>query len=289
MMSAAAVFHAVETQNLISVIYAALLTVTALFAVVRIFTVRIGCALLQIPTAVMATVGFFGAIAMFALGHVFVTRGGTQDYVNGILSPYGCQIITPPHFTGAMIIIASGLIYLLACCCYFGSRHLNNMKNCAQDHISRGASRLFANLCIVMFITVTSAIAAVLVLSDIDIASLMADRELVFLWLQILFCDFLLLFAGLSAQSFASKTYAFKVFENQMMKVETNADGTVYVPINEDSESDDQNLSGAASETRTAEIGFSSGKKLGKKRFIKDFAPSAEDCFSASACESTIL
>ena len=80
-----------------------------------------------------------------------------------------------------------------------------------------------------------------------------------------------LLFSGVSASTFARRSFAFKVFENKVMKVETNADGTVYVPIKEDKEPDFEE---PLAPTKKKEP--KNEKPLGKQ-FIKEYSPAAEE------------
>ena len=94
--------------------------------------------------------------------------------------------------------------------------------------------------------------------------------------------------AGLSAKAFLKSTYAFKVFEEQVMKVETNADGTVYVPIQEDSANPDAPIPvpvPAASERRD-----SADRTDGRKPFLRAFdSAEAQRDAAGSAGECEIL
>lgn len=247
--------HCRTPLNIISAVLLAVMAVTALgstagyagtvcglfFAVMAVFTFLYtrgsarNCTLLQIPLVVMSFAAFFLGIVMGALGFAIVHYSGMYEYVSGFLLQYGYRLIIPAQQTGAALGVGSLLVFMMSFFAFCAAKYLSTVKSCLNNVISRHGARIFSVVSVLMFVTAASA-AAAFVLSCGGFGGVMADSFLLSVFAEIVILALLLLFSGISASSFISATYAFKVFEEKMMKVETNADGTVYVPIKEDSD-----------------------------------------------------
>ncbi|MBQ5545406.1 MAG: hypothetical protein IIU00_06975, partial [Clostridia bacterium] len=97
-------------------------------------------------------------------------------------------------------------------------------------------------------------------------SAVIADRQNTSLLAEIVLFALVLLITGCSANAFLKTTYAFKVFEDKMMKVEMNADGTMYVPIQEDTDGEEVQPLPVPVPKYTA------SDKSGRKPPIKSFA-----------------
>ncbi|MEE3405137.1 MAG: hypothetical protein VZR73_13740, partial [Acutalibacteraceae bacterium] len=217
---------------------------SALFAVVRIFSVGKGCTLMRISIGLTAVLFFFSAMGMFTTGYLMLRNNGIHDRLNAILSDYGYSIALGPTATGTLMFAGSVLLYMASGCAFFGHRYLGSVRSCSAGTIRRSGLRVFPAASLILVVLSIALAGAIAALSSHALASgrvisdLMSHQICLLLAILVVLLFLHLLLAGICARSFARKTYAFKVFEHQIMKVETNADGTVYVPINEDVEPD---------------------------------------------------
>ena len=245
---------------------------SALFSVISLFSAGTGCTLMRMSITVNALVSFFTAMGMFTLGYLFIKHNGTQDRINELLSSLGFNTIaTEPKFTGILLLAGSVLLYIASACAFFGHRYLGAARTCASGTLKRSGFRVFPVLSVVLFLFTTAAAAVILTLSGrAYINEIMSDRFLMLSALLIVLLLLHLLFSGICARSFARKSFAFKVFEKKIMKVETNADGTVYVPVNEDKEPDAEE---PLLPTKKKE---SNDEKSRSKQFIREYSPAVE-------------
>ncbi len=257
-------------------VFAAFCVLSAMFSVVRIISVKAGCALMRSSIAVMAVLFFFTAMSMFTLGYLFLRHGAIQEKINEFLSQTGSAISTEPLVTGILILIISVLLYMASGCAFFCHRYLGAASSCSSGVIRRSGFRVFPILSVMLFLFAAGVTTSIILLSDYSlICGVMANHVALYNAALVILLFLHLLFSGICAKALAYKTFAFKVFEKQIMKVETNADGTVYVPINEDKEPDaEEPLLPGKQHTRQTE--HPSGKP-----FIKEIAtPHAVDDFS---------
>ena len=253
--------------------FAGFSAVSALFTVISLFSVGTGCTLMRISIAVNALACFFAGMGMFTLGYLFIRHSSTQNHINTLLAELGLNTIaTPPNVTGAILFIGSVILYLASGCAFFGHRYLGAARTCASGKLRRSGFRVFPLLSFILFICVSVSAAVFLhLLSETFTDEILSDRFSLGIVLLMALLLLHLLFSGLCARAFARKSFAFKVFEKQVMKVETNADGTVYVPINEDKAPDEEEpLLPTKKHTRVES--HSSGKQ-----FIKEFEPAGDD------------
>ncbi len=252
-------------------VFAGFAILSVLFSVISLFSPGTGCTLMRITISVNAFACFFAGMGTFTLGYLFIRHGGSQDRINDLLREFGYgTIATAPKTTGALLFAASVILYLASGCAFFGHRYLGAARSCCEGTLKRNGFRVFPLLSFLLFAAVGCAVAVFFLLSGqsfIDQITAGLYPMLVLLLLALLLLH--LLFSGICARSLARKTFAFKVFEKQIMKVETNADGTVYVPINEDKEPDAEEPL-----TPSKKKDVSSEKRSGKQ-YIKDFAPSS--------------
>lgn len=191
------------------------------------------CTMLQIPLIVLSVAAFFVGIIMSTLGFTLFHYQSMHDYLQGRLAQYGYVLALPPQ-TAAVLLCAGALIlFILSFYAFCAIKYLNTVKSCLNNIISRHGARIFSVASILVFV-ITAAAAAAFLFSCGGLAALMADRAAFSLFAELVLLALLLLFTGISVSSFITATYAFKVFEEKMMKVETNADGTVYVPVKEE-------------------------------------------------------
>ena len=253
--------------------FAGFAALAALFSAVSLFSVRIGCTLLRYCIAINAIVSFFTAMGMFTLGYLFFRHSGTQDRINELLSSLGYNTIaTQPNVTGILLFAGSILLYVASACAFFGHRYLGAARTCASGTLKRSGFRVFPVISVVLFLFASGAAVIFLALSgDSFIDQLLTDRYAMLTALLIVLLLLHLLFSGICASAFARRSFAFKVVENRVMKVETNADGTVYVPINEDIEpgTEEPLLPTKKKESHNE-------KPLGKQ-FIREYSPAAEE------------
>lgn len=192
------------------------------------------CTMLQIPLIILSFTAFFAGIAMSALGFAIFHYKGMYDYFRSLSAQNGYHLNLPPQSMAAILCAVALLLFMMSFFAFCAIKYLNTVKICLNNEISRHGARIFSVASILMFV-VTAAAAVVFVFSFGGWNHVIADRLSSFVLAEIAILAVLLLLSGLSSNSFISATYAFKVFEDKMMKVETNADGTVYVPVKEDS------------------------------------------------------
>ena len=251
---------------------------SAVFRAITLFSPRTGSTLLRLSVSVNALVCFFAAMGLFTLGYLFFRHDGTQDRVNELLASVGYNTIaTQPEVTGALLFAASVLLYMASGCAFFCHRTLGAVKSCASGTLKRSGFRIYPVLSVILFLLATGAAAALLLLScSAFLKELLSDRDMLLTALLMILLLLHLLLSGLCAGSFARKTFAFKVFEKQIMKVETNADGTVYVPIREDRDP-------GAEEPLLPAKKKADREEPDKKGFIREFSPAAEEAAERSA------
>ena len=242
--------------------------ISALFSAVSLFSVGKGCTLMRIAISVNAVVCFFAGMGTFTLGYLFIRQGGAQERINELLRDLGYGTIdTEPKTTGMLLFVGSVILYLASGCAFFGHRYLGAARSCSEGTLKRSGFRVFPLLSFLLFISLGGAAAVFFLLSDKSyVTGVTADGDSLLTAVLAVLLMLHLLFSGICARAFAGKTFAFKVFEKQIMKVETNADGTVYVPINEDREPD------AEEPLTPSKKKVSSGEKHSGKQYIKDFA-----------------
>ncbi len=260
-------------------VFSGFAALSALFSVVSFFSAGIGCTLMRVSITVNAFVSFFTAMGMFTLGYLFIRHSGTQERVNELLSSMGYNTIaTQPNVTGILLFAGSVLLYIASACAFFGHRYLGAARTCASGSLKRSGFRVFPVLSVVLFLFSAGAAAVFLKLSgQTFIDEILSDKFSMMVALLIVLLLLHLLFSGLCARAFARKSFAFKVFEKKIMKVETNADGTVYVPVHEDKEPDaEEPLLPAKKKERSDE-------NTRGKQFIKEYSPAAEETAEQSA------
>lgn len=226
----------------------------------------IGCTLLQILPAIISFVSFFSGIAVIAIGFAAVHYPGMYDYINEIFLQNGYMLTFPPRAFGIVLCSSSLAFFAASFFAFCAVVYLGTVKNCLKNTISRQGARIFSIMCIIAF--VISAVSALFfVFSCGGFEKVTVDRLSLSIFVEISTLAILFLMTGVSSSSFISSTFAFKVFEDKMMKVETNADGTVYVPIVEDS--DRENSPAAVPIHVSATVEQSSKKSSdSKKKFI---------------------
>lgn len=238
--SVLSVIYAVMIPNPAYITISAVLTLITIFGWIYIFGCKIGCTLLRIPMIILDVISFFISLLLCAIGIVFIAHSDAETYLNQMLTQYGIEeeLSITPYVLGIALIVIGLILFALSFCLMTGVRYFGSIKKCLEGEIRRSGAKIFGISCIILFVFVS-------LIVILHTANMLMNRSFytvimtfpgniiyINLWLKV----FLLLFIGISANSFSSKTYAFKVFENQMMKVESNADGTVYVPINEENE-----------------------------------------------------
>lgn len=261
---------------------------SALFSAVSLFSAGKGCTLMRIAISVNALVSFFAGMGTFTLGYLFLRQGGTQDRINELLRDFGyVTIATTPTTTGVLLFVGAVILYLASGCAFFGHRYLGAARSCSEGTLKRSGFRVFPLLSFLLFISLGGAAAVFFLLSDVSyFKGIAADCNSLLIAVLAVLLMLHLLFSGICARAFARKTFAFKVFEKQIMKVETNADGTVYVPINEDREPD------AEEPLTPTKKKVSSGEKHSGKQYIKEFAAASapnDDAGSLAHGEADII
>ncbi len=266
------VLAGISSANAGIAVFAGFSSLSALFAVIRMFSVKNGCTLMRISIGISALLCFLAGMGMFTLGYLLIKNNDIQNHINSYLSLAGFTIVTRPRITAILMISASVLLYMASGCSFFGHRYLGAVRSCAGGTIRRSGLRVFPAVSLILFILSVLAAFTLLMLSG-DAATkykLLSDitsNQVNILSAALVFLLYLhLLLSGICARSFASKTFAFKVFEKQIMKVETNADGTVYVPISKDEEPD----AGTPQETVKAEP--VSDRHQNSKPFIREIS-----------------
>ena len=255
---------------------------SALASLVRVFSPGIGSALLRVSVSVVALGSFFAGMSAFTLGYLLIRHPGTQDYLNGLLSGLGYTLATAPATTGKCMLAGSVLLYFASGTAFFCHRYLGAVRSCASGVLKRSGLRVFPVLSGLLFLFCLAAAGTLGFLQGgerlreipLNQTNLSAAALVALLFLH-------LLLSGVNARVFGRRTFAFKVFEKQIMKVETNADGTVYVPINEDREPDAEEPLPAAKPEAVAE------EPRDGKPFIREFAASSDETDSTG--ERSIL
>ena len=201
-------------------VFAGFAAITALFSVISLFSVRLGCTLMRFSISVNAIISFFTAMAMFTLGYLFFRHSGTQDRINELLTSFGYNTIaTQPNVTGALLFAGSILFYVASACAFFGHRFLGAARTCASGTLKRSGFRVFPVLSVVLFFFGAGAAVVFLALSgDSYIHEFLSDRFSMLTALLYLLLLLHLLFSGVSASTFARRSFAFKVFENKVMR-----------------------------------------------------------------------
>lgn len=269
-MAAIAIKYTLDSQNVAGGVFAVLTTLQALACWLLVICPPLGSLLMQFPTGLWAAICFAAPFFLLPTGYLFLTHSDMQNYCNQWLSAYGYRLATQPTVTGVIFIVAGLVAFLLSCLLLFLSRYLRTVRKCLHDDIRRGGTMEFESLSFLMFVLIAVGAVIFLILSGESLSEILTDSFHLFVLMETAATGLLFLCTGLLARDFRSKTFAFKVFEDQMMKVETNADGTVYVPINEDSnEEDTPNHPAAHSTQLTASV---KPQKLGKKEYIKEIS-----------------
>ena len=236
----AAVLSLIKGLNLPFAVFAGFAFFCALFSLLSLFSAGKGCTLMRIAISVNAIVCFFSGMGTFTLGYLILRQKGAQDWINGMLGRLGCSTIaTQPEVTGALLFGAAIILYFASGCAFFGHRYLGAARSCSEGTLKRSGFRVFPLMSFILFFFLICAAAVFFMLSGESFVNQIASDMYSILTVALAALLMLhLLLSGICARAFARKTFAFKVFEKQIMKVETNADGTVYVPINEDKEPD---------------------------------------------------
>ena len=263
--------------------FAAFAALSAVFTLVRVFSPGAGCTLMRISVSVIALSGFIAGLEAFTLGYLLIRHSGTQSHLNELLSVIGLSIATRPEVTARLMMAGSVLCYAAAGCAFFCHRYLGAVRSCASGVLKRSGLRVFPPISAILFILCLIAAGALELLSSdhILVDMIMKDRTSMLTAILIALLPLHLLLSGINARTFSRRTFAFKVFEKQIMKVETNADGTVYVPINEDV------APGTEEEPELKKHSPAPEESRKGKPFIPEFAPSGEN-FSAAG-EADIL
>lgn len=237
--SALSVIYAVMVPHPAYIAIGAVLTLITVFSWIYIFGCKIGCTLLRIPIIILDALSFIISLLSCAIGVLFIAHSEAGTYLEQLITQYGIEELSlTPYVAGIALIVIGLIFFALSFCLLAGVRYFGSIKKCLDGEIRRNGAKIFGISCIILFVFVS-------LIVILNTANMLMNRSFydviisfpdniiyINLWLKML----LLLFIGISANSFSSKTYAFKVFENQMLKVESNADGTVYVPISEETE-----------------------------------------------------
>lgn len=220
------------------IICSAVTGILALFTWIYIAGLKVGCSLVRIPLIIITVLSFAVSLFSISIGILFINHNGVENYINGILAEYGYRLAISAELIGILLIVGGIFVFGFSFCLLAGVRYFDSIKCCLNSQTKRGGARLFGISSIVLFVIITGLEIAytVFLISSNQFGKLISEFPVQMLYLKLIFIDLLFLFIGISSNSFANRTYAFKLLENQMMKIETNADGTVYVPINEDFE-----------------------------------------------------
>ena len=267
--------YAKDNRSAVGLLFACLMSVQALTGWLMLISPRWGSLLLQFPTGLWAALCFAASLFLLPAGYLFITRGDMQDYCNKWLADYGYRFVSQPTVTGGLFIVGGLLAFLLSCQLLFFGRYLRTVRKCLHDDIRRGGIVQLEVLSFLVFTLIAVGAVVFLLLSGEGLSEIPADRFHLFALLETAAAGLLFLCNGLLSRAFHRKTFAFKIFEDQMMKVETNADGTVYVPINEDSSEEDAPLSPAVfsrQPTASAASAASANSANSGKSYIKEIS-----------------
>lgn len=249
------------------------------------------CTLLQIPLIIFSVLSFFAGIAMSALGFAIFHYNGMYDYINGRLEQFHSLIKMSSQLMAVLLCTGALILFIMSFYAFCAIKYLNTVKSCLNNVISRHGARIFSVASILVFV-ITASVGAVFVFYYGGWQPLMADSMALAFFAEIAALALLLLLTGISASSFITATYAFKVFEEKMMKVETNADGTVYVPVKEESGRGMRSVPVPMPKPAAPSSESASSDKSGKpkKKFIKKAnALDASDIIDGSHNEYDIM
>lgn len=224
----------------------------------------LGCTLMQIPSVIISFAAFFSGIAVSALGFAIIHYSGVYDYVDGVLHQNGYALAVPPQTAGILLCVSSLAFFMASFFTFCLAKYLNTVKRCLKNVISCHGAGIFMAASIIMFIIAVAA-AFVFVFSHGGLSKVMENSVVFSVLAEIVILAVLLITAGISASSFIKATSSFKELEDKTMKVETNADGTMYVPIKVYSDSDSKSAM-----ISTSNNGDQDSKKAHecKKKFI---------------------
>lgn len=233
-----AVIQAMFVMNIYCIINAVIVTALSICFWLQIAGIKIGAALLRIPLVIFTLCCFSIALLICSIGIIFLLNDGTENYIKIIFERYSYTPDFSTELVSIAIIIAGLILFALSFCLWAGVRFLGSVKRCLSGEIKRNGAKIFgiSSIIISVVMTITLILYTLPLISSNQLDKMISLFPYEMLYIRIALVAILLFFMGISANSFANKTYAYKVFENQMMKVETNADGTVYVPINEEDE-----------------------------------------------------
>lgn len=200
--------------------------VMAVLVIVHITGLPIGCTLLQIPLTLLSVCTFLAALTASVVGLMLVRFPEVEADVHAIAAQLHVSLDGISHPSGIPFALIALALYFLSTAAFAATSYLSTVKSCLKGQISRRSAKLFSAFAALL------AVGAGVVSVWLGVTRRTLDAAVI----ECLLLTVLLAAAGLSANAFLRSTYAFKVFEEQVMKVETNADGTVYVPIQEDTD-----------------------------------------------------
>ena len=103
-IAAGAVWLAVISgMNPAVTVLAAFTALSAVFALIRVFSPGAGCTLLRVSISVIALAGFIAGLESFTLGYLLIRHSGTQEHLNSLLSHSGFTIALAPEITGKRV------------------------------------------------------------------------------------------------------------------------------------------------------------------------------------------
>ena len=259
-----------------------------LMALITLFHTRgstIGCTSVQIPSAIISFSSFCLAIAVGALGFSVIHYPGVYDYVNEILHQMGYTLIVPPETAAILLGVCSLAIFIVSFFAFCAVKYMNTLKRCLKSVISCHGAGIFVAASIIMFV-IAVAVAFAFVLSHGGLNEITSSNVKLSLLAEIAILAVLMVIAAISAGIFIRETSSFKEIHNETMKVETNADGTVYVPIKVYSDSDNYDSFAADHDNDKRE----DKKTLGsKKPFITTDPPDNLHAIDGSNNEHDII
>lgn len=238
LLAALNIFQAVLTYEPIYIVGSVFFALMALFSWIYIPGFKVGCTLIKIPLVIITVINFVIAIFTISIGILFVNNGGVENYINSLLSQYGYILAVDAQLIGISLIFGGILFFGFSFCLLAGIRYFDSIKSCLNGEVKRIGARLFGISSIIIFVIISVieiTYIVFLILSN-QFSQIISIFSVQMLCVKLILVDLLLLFIGISANTFANRTYEFKIMENQMMKIESNADGTVYVPINDEFE-----------------------------------------------------
>ncbi|MBQ1414151.1 MAG: hypothetical protein IIY93_13305 [Clostridia bacterium] len=198
----------------------------------------LGCSLLQIPFAILSFVSFFAGLGLSIMGFLALRYSPVEEDIHTAAASVGIPLDRIVHIPGMPLGIVGMLLFFLSFVSFCAVMYLSTVKSCLSNVISRHGARVFTACSILTAIAVAAG-AVFFILRCGGWSAVIADRQNTSLLAEIVLFALVLLITGCSANAFLKPTYAFKVFEDKMMKVEMNADGTMYVPIQEDTDGEE--------------------------------------------------